>query len=168
MNRLDSLWKFYEEHASQARAHEDQRERLTGLLLTIAGALIAFFGGEKATSFAVQVTGAGLLVVLGIYGYFFSLKHYERNRFHTEIMGTIRSEIDQEISSPGKSDATLGSLRETGEKNHYEAFPRPRKQVQICAKSPLARIPLNQFWAYVPLFAALVGACLGIAAYCSR
>jgi hypothetical protein len=168
MNRLDSLWKFYEEHGSHARAHEDQRERMTGLLITIAGVLIAFFGAKEA-SLAVQLTGAALLVVLGVYGYCFSLKHYERNRFHTKIMGAIRSEIDLALATPEHSTTSLTDLRASGEKKHYDQFPKedlndPRR----LAKSMLARSRLNRYWAWVPLFVALVGVCLGIAALCSR
>jgi multisubunit Na+/H+ antiporter MnhG subunit len=168
MNRLDSLWKFYDEHGSHARAHEDQRERMTGLLITIAGVLIAFFGAKEA-SLAVQLTGAALLVVLGVYGHFFSRKHYERNRFHTKIMRSIRSEIDLELEKPGQSSTSLKALRAKGAKDHYDQFPKededdPRR----CAKSWLARTRLNRYWAWVPLFVVLVGVCLGIAALRSR
>jgi|SRR5215207_4605346 len=40
--RNDALWKMYEEHARQARQHEDQRERMTYIVLVVSSALIAF------------------------------------------------------------------------------------------------------------------------------
>jgi hypothetical protein len=37
---MEHLQHYYDEHAQQARQHEDQRERVTNIILSIAGVLI--------------------------------------------------------------------------------------------------------------------------------
>lgn len=77
MTRLESLWKFYDEHAAQARQHENQRERMTNIILIVAGALIGFLSSSSSATIYSFISSV-VLIPLGIFGWMFSSKHYER------------------------------------------------------------------------------------------
>src|SRR5687767_975537 len=89
--RLDDLWHYYAENAAQARQHEDLRASVTSILAGFAAALVGFagIGGLEPSDIP-----AGVLVwIIGVLGALLSLKHYERNRFHVEVLGVIRKQI---------------------------------------------------------------------------
>lgn len=157
--RLESLWNFYQEHAAQARQHEDQREHMTSIILLISGALITFVSShESATIYSFLSSLA--LIPLGIFGWAFSYKHYERNHIHRAILAKIREAIDEELTSPcvpGQNVPTLKQLRDAGELSHYADFPAPRKRPQRNAKNWIARCRLNPFWYTVPLLVTILG-----------
>ncbi len=90
--RVADLWHLYQEHATQARQHETLRATVNGTLAAIAAAVITLtgFGGLSGADFP-----AGLIVLLiGILGVALNVKHFERNRWHTEVMESVQREID--------------------------------------------------------------------------
>lgn len=154
---------MYDEHAQQARQHENQREKMTSIILVVVGALVTFV---TTTQFALYSLPASLFIVfVGLYGYFFSRKHYERNRLHTSILAEFRDEIDKEIGiiqpdpehPAGKS---CWEIRNRGEKRHYDYFPEPVREIQKDAKSWIARQRLHPFWSAIPLTAVFTGVLL--------
>jgi hypothetical protein len=147
-DRVEALLRMYDEHAKQARQHEDQRERMTNLILIVAGALITFisYNGLKADSLIASIA----LIILGAYGYLFSLKHYERNRYHTTIMKAFRDGIDQELGSPS---SIIARLRNSGAEKHKENEAVYDKHM----KERLRNIRLFRLWAGLPLLVAVFG-----------
>src|SRR3712207_1575685 len=79
----DVLWKFYQDYLTQMRHYEMQRSTVTNLLLLVAAAVLAFITYDKVLSRS-DLPLTGLLVIIGLFGAAFSLKHYERTSFHIE------------------------------------------------------------------------------------
>ena len=166
-DRIESLWKFYDEHATQARQHEDQRERMTAVLVTLAGLLVGFLNADNQSA-AYRLLGSGALTILGLGGFLFSLKHYERNRYHARILNEIRGEIDlclstQAATTPAGSIRTtamrsLTAIRDAAEADHYTKHPEAPKCAQTKATSKIARHRTYLYWASAPLLVSLVGA----------
>jgi len=90
---IDDLWHYYDEHATQARQHENMRATVTSTLAGIAAAVVGLAGVGGLT---VADLPAGLVViVLSGLGVALSIKHYERNRFHTKVLSEVRQEIQR-------------------------------------------------------------------------
>jgi hypothetical protein len=118
---MDTLQSYYDEHAAQARNHEGQRERATNLILSIAGLLVGFVTFAKLSLWSLPA--AICVVLLGIFGFVFAGKHYERFRYHTQIMEAIRLEIERVSNHhPKITPKSLSDLRSDGEDNHYEVY----------------------------------------------
>src|SRR4051794_17229166 len=81
---IGSLWHFYDEHAVQARQHENLRATVTGTLAAIAAAVVGLAGVGGLTR--ADVPAGVVVVLLGVIGMGISLKHYERNRMHVKVL----------------------------------------------------------------------------------
>lgn len=167
MNRIDALQNMYNEHATQARQHEDQRERMTNLIAGITTVLVGLITYSKLSIYSLP--SALLLLYIGIHGWRFSLKHYERNRLHVRILKEVRKEIDLDLglasnpTNPTVSTRNLEAIRKAAEEDHYKHHPAPPSEIQIKAANKIARSRLYRFWSDLPLVAALIGAGLSIA-----
>ncbi len=116
----ETLINYYNEHAAQARAHEEQREKMTNIILSIAGVLIGFV---TFANFSIwSITASLSISLLGVYGYFFSRKHYERNRMHVQILRQVRKELDKVENDPNVNVIETKYLRKIGEHYHYKTF----------------------------------------------
>ena len=159
----EDLRMFFAEHASQAKKHEEQREKATNLILTIAGALTGLVTFAKLSIWSLPAAVA--IVLLGAFGLLFSGKHYERARMHTEVLRQIRRELDE---GP-ESNRTLSELTRAGRDSHYADFRWPNFRAddpsQEKAKSWIARQRLNVFWEAVHVLVCLIGIGL-VAAIC--
>ena len=89
----DILLANYKEHADEARQHENQRERMTALIVAVGAGSLGL-AMSKVEAFNQSLLG-GALVVLGLYGAIFSLKHYERNRRHVALMKGIGQRLEE-------------------------------------------------------------------------
>jgi hypothetical protein len=117
---IPNLWRYYEEHAAQARQHENLRATVTSILSGIAAAVIAIAGVGGLDDSDIL---AGMMVVaVGILGGALSLKHYERNRLHNRILGTIRDEITALDQDPERAPMSTDDLRDIGEREHRAKF----------------------------------------------
>ena len=152
---IGDLWRFYEEHAAQARQHENLRATVTSILAAFAAALVGLASVDGLDR--DDGAAAALVIVIGLLGAPISLKHYERNRFHTKVMGTVRDEIALTRANPDHSPASPGDLRERAEKKHNEKFSlRGEKKTAHW----LVRVHLWWFWLALPLAIAAVGVVL--------
>jgi hypothetical protein len=109
----DLLWGMFQEHLNTARHHEDQREKVTSLFLVLETALLGLLAlkkGEIGVFHPYYVT----LPVIGIalFGALFSLKHYERYRFHTAVAGQYRRQLERLIPTVHLGLAFLDTKRE--------------------------------------------------------
>jgi uncharacterized membrane protein YqjE len=153
-DRLDALLRMYDEHAHQARQHEDQRERMTNLILVASVALIAFIS-YNGLRVAESLIASIAMTILGAYGYLFSLKEYEKNRLHTTILKAFRDEIDKEVSSPRPS---IGDLRSDGTVKHERDYKKRTKRTEKW----LLNMRLYKLWAGLPLLVAGFGLVLSV------
>lgn len=125
---LDVLRDCYKEHVDQARHHENQRERMSALVVAITAALVSVISHE---SLAFQTLPLALLLIpLGIFGLAFSRKHYERNRLHTTIARSYLSAIGQELAAPSATiTATVfDDIHKAGRQKHKECYEKKQKR----------------------------------------
>jgi hypothetical protein len=155
---LGDLWHFYDEHAAQARQHEDLRATVTSILAGFAAAVVGFAGIDGLESSDVP---AGLVViVLGLLGALLSLKHYERNRFHTKVMKKVRDQITNLEDGTSTEVKSTTKLREEAMEEHLDDFSpedKDKKKKHKEQKPWLVRLHLFHLWVALPLAIAAVG-----------
>ena len=159
MSTQEDLRMYYQEHASQARRHEEQREKVTHIILTLCSGLLALISYVKLAPSSWPAAAA--IALLGAYGFLFSGKHYERSRMHTRIARCIRNELD----GPGPTYRPMRTLTAEGRAAHYRDFTWPKFNghedgSQENAKTWIAKCRLSIFWEGLHLIIALAGCVL--------
>jgi xanthosine utilization system XapX-like protein len=158
MTTPEDLRMFFAEHAQQARKHEEQREKATNIILSITAALTGLVTFAKLSIWSLPAALA--IAILGVFGFFFCGKHYERARMHTEILRQIRLEID----GAGSVRRNLTELSQVGRQAHYKQFTWPNARADDVnhreAKSWIARQRLNVFWELLHALVVLIGVSL--------
>lgn len=77
MEKADLYLKLFQEYASEARHHEQQRATVTGFFSALAAGLLTVVGIDKSLSIT-DIPAVLFLVAIGIFGCVFSAKQYER------------------------------------------------------------------------------------------
>lgn len=147
---LTSLWHFYDEHAAQARQHENLRATVTSTLAGIAAAVVTLAGVGGFTK--ADILAGAVVIILSVLGMALSIKHYERNRMHTAILGAVRNRIDDLLET--RPEQRMGKLREIGEQRHQEKFSLHEKR-----EGPFwpKRVRLHLLWLMLPMGIGIVG-----------
>ena len=152
-DRLEVLIRFYEVQASQARQHEMLRERVVSLFLVVVSAVVALIGTMKFHIAALPVALAVPILARWVTG--FSLKHYERARYHTAVLRMIRNEVDKQLSMLAVTSGTfplpppnLTNLVRSARKWHRDNFK---------FGSSIIDENLHDYWARLPIFIGYVG-----------
>jgi hypothetical protein len=166
---IEFLWRYYEEHAAQARQHETLRASVASILGGIGAAVVALAGTDGMTR--TDAFAGVVVIALGILGAALSIKHYERNRMHTRIMGEIRDEISALQQKPELGPRRTGAIRAAAEKYHNKTFTLferrsdcgRKSEENTVARSRWVRLRLHTLWLLLNLFVALVGVLLVIA-----
>ncbi len=140
-DEADLLLAFYNEQTTQARHHEEQRATMTNVVLAVAGAATGLTSFKDAD--VLHLPLALFLVGVGCYGAIFSAKHYERNRYHSELARQYRRTLER-VMPGAKID------RDEVRKEHAKKFPR------------LTSWRLNWFWVAIPLLAVALGILIGV------
>jgi hypothetical protein len=156
---IPDFWRFYEEHAAQARQHETLRASVASILGGIAAAVVAFAASDGLTGTDAL---AGIVVItLGILGAALSIKHYERNRMHTTILKEIRSEITCLQQDPDRAPRTTDDIRKAAVEKHKEKFAlferKSDRRLRPRGTSPWVGVRLHHLWISLNLSIALVG-----------
>ncbi len=133
----DFLLAVYAEHMTQARWHEEQREKVSTLVFAGSGALLALAAvldpWQRGLVYA-------LVAALGLIGAVIALKHYERNRRHVGAGRALRERLDALLP-----DAAVGpALR-----------PRPPHESPACRI--LEGVRLYLLWSLLNAFVACLG-----------
>lgn len=136
----DVLWKMYQEHCTQGRHHETQRSTVISAVIAIAAALIGIITFDRAIAAPADLPPAFLLVVLGIFGAAFTMKHYERFSLHMERARRYRDALD--LLLPGQP---LLRCKKDADLAHEQEFPHMHKW------------RLHYWWLALNLAIALVG-----------
>ena len=89
------LWNLYAENWTQVR-HQTQRSTMSSLVVVVSGAIITLVTADKCVNI-YDLPLAFLLVVLGVFGWFFSAKQYERSQLHVERVRGYRAMLDQAL-----------------------------------------------------------------------
>ena len=111
------VWlRMYDEQVRQARHHETSRTNSTRIIMTISAAIFAFLTHQYQQLTGLPSVYIGLLLcVINLHGALLSLKHYERNRFHTTIAGKYRNVLSRHSVLAGKR---IDDERETARTEH--------------------------------------------------
>lgn len=75
------LWHLYEDNRAQAQFHETQRVNGTGLIGGGAAVVISTLSQDGSYS-REDIPLAVVLIVIGVFGFFFCVKSYERMQLH--------------------------------------------------------------------------------------
>ncbi len=155
---VDDLWRFYNEHATQARQHESLRAAVTGTLAAIAAAVTTLAGVGGLTT--ADIPSGLVVIVISALGFALSLKHFERNRFHAEVMNQVLEEIERmrsRSSSRSSEPKPMDELWKTAKLVHGNKFMTWEKPPTRQARSPWVKIRLYVLWAGLPLGIGVVG-----------
>lgn len=119
---ISDLWRFYDEHAAQARQHETLRAAVTTLLAGFAATIVGTVTGDGFQR--DDLLPGALVMAIGFVGALLSLKHYERNRFHTKVLKVTRDEITRlrraQASNVGAK--STNTLRKRAKASHAKTF----------------------------------------------
>jgi len=141
-DELEILQFMYQANATMRQHHEEQREKVTQLIILMGGALLGWISNAKFIPETRPI--AFFVVLLGFFGWLISEKHYERSRRHIKIADAFRDKIDKLVPQ-----AELKTLRDNGLDKHKKDFPR------------LQRVHLHVLWRTLSLLISAAGlACL--------
>jgi Ca2+/Na+ antiporter len=139
----DVLGKIFQEHCTRSRHHQIQRSKVIGTIVAVSAAIIGIITFDKTIAAPADLPLAFLLIVLGVFGAGFAMKHYERFNFHMERARSHRDALDALL--PGQS---LQRLNREADSAHEKKFPRMHKW------------RLYYWWLTLNLIVALIGATL--------
>ncbi|MFT3793091.1 hypothetical protein [Flavobacterium sp.] len=137
-NSKDFLWAMYQEHIAQGKQHEMERTNVANFLIVVTGGILAFLAEGGVAKEECPL--AYFLIIIGIFGCVFTIKQYEKFRFHMEVASAYRKRLE------GKLDDDLYGIRQSGKDQHNTKF------FWIIRK-----FPLHYFWAFLHLLLAGLG-----------
>jgi hypothetical protein len=92
------LWRFYQENVTHGRHHETLRATTTTLLLAVAAGVLGLLGASHRWPLGHQdIPLCVFLIILGIFGAFFSAKYRERFEFHMNRAREYRNALDKSL-----------------------------------------------------------------------
>ena len=138
MNETDVLWGMYQEHCTQGRHHEDQRSSVANLIISVAAAVVTLLSISNLVTTRWPL--ASLLLILGLFGALFSLKQYERFRFHMKCASVHKDALEALFPN-----TKLKKLREDAETAHGRKY------------AIVQRLHLFIFWFVLNLGIAVLG-----------
>ncbi len=155
-----ALRDCYQEHLAQSRHHEDQRERMSALVVAVATALVSV---TSQGAFQLRTLPLALLLIpLGGFGLAFGRKLYERNRLHTTIARHYLRAISQELSTANRSHSStdLEEIHNAGREDHKQNFGKREER-----EASLTGWRLHTFWnalhVSIMVLGVILSACIG-------
>lgn len=143
-NEVEIWLRMYEEQTRHIRHHETLRANATSYILAISAAALGLF-----TTDAIEVNQGMviplLIVILNLYGFFMSLKHYERSRLHHTVSSRYRDVISK---YSGIADRVINDERQIGVTEHGREWRF------------ISRIRLYVFWSVLHLVLVAFGGVL--------
>jgi hypothetical protein len=136
------LFGMYQDSIAQCRHHEAQRATVTSSIIAIDTIIIGLITFDKAINW-VDIPLSFLLIVLGIFGATFSLKHYERYLLFVERLRQYRQLLDEQFANN-----EILRLKNIADEIHSKRFPR------------LSKYKHHNFWMVLHLLMALIGVVL--------
>jgi hypothetical protein len=144
MDNVEILWKFYQEHCSWERHHEQQRSLSTNLLIAVAAGIIGVVTFDKQLN-NTDLPLTIFLIMQGIFGAIFSAKIYECFCMHQNRANHYRKEIDALFPQ-----AKILSIRDKADLENLNRFRE------------LHPLRLHRFWIGLHLLITVFGIVLTI------
>lgn len=113
----DILFALYSENVNQCRHHESQRATVTSSIIAIDTIIIGLITFDKVINYT-DIPLSVLLIILGIFGATFTLKHYERYSLCVERLRQYRKELDEQFAGN-----EISRLRNIADEIHKKRFP---------------------------------------------
>lgn len=110
------LIKFWEEQWSQARQSEDQRSTMANFLISIFTVGIGFII-NSGFALGITIPVSIFLIIIGLFGYLFSLKLFERWRLHEQRAIKWSEQIDR-LNPDAKLLELFWEVHEVHKSNH--------------------------------------------------
>ncbi len=89
------LLEFYKKHENSMLNHESQRASMTNIILTISTILTAVITTVDVS--LEKIILSVLLLILGLFGSIFSIKHYERFSWHLFCSRLYKEKIHEDF-----------------------------------------------------------------------
>lgn len=135
----DILFGMYHDSVAQCRHHETQRATVTSSVIAIDTIIIGLITFDKAINW-LDVPLCLLLIILGVFGATFSLKHYERYLLSVERLRQYRQLLDEQFANN-----EILRLKDKADEIHAKRFPR------------LSKYKHHNFWVVLHLLMAVIG-----------
>jgi hypothetical protein len=118
MDKADLYLKLFQEYTSEARHHEQQRATVTGFFSALAAGVLTVVGIDRTLN-VTDIPASLFLIVIGIFGCFFSAKQYERSFVCMERARQYRLALQESIQG-----SNIIELKRVADKKAAERFPR--------------------------------------------
>lgn len=118
MDKAELYLKLFQEYASEARHHEQQRSTVTGFFSALAAGVLTIVGIDKTLSSA-DIPASLFLVVIGVFGCVFSAKQYERFFVCMERARQYRLALQKSVEG-----SNIIELKRVADKKASQRFPR--------------------------------------------
>ena len=118
MDKADLYLKLFQEYASEARHHEQQRATVTGFFSALAAGVLTVVGIDKTLSIS-DIPASLFLVVIGVFGCVFSAKQYERFFVCMERARQYRLALQESVEG-----SNILELKRIADKTAAQRFPR--------------------------------------------
>lgn len=118
MEKADLYLKLFQEYASEARHHEQQRATVTGFFSALAAGILTVVGLDKALCVS-DIPVAVFLIAIGAFGCVFSAKQYERFFVCMERARQYRLALEETVP-----DSKILELKRNADKKAAARFPR--------------------------------------------
>ena len=145
-DEIDVLLRFHERQIEMIIHQESQRTSAANLIIIVTAGLtglVTFDGSMNISDLPLTI----LLIIFGAFGAIFSLKHYERFRFHLEDAIALRLKIQGLIPELGISE-----VFQKANERHKENFPI------------FTRLKTHKLWLTFYCFIAVLGIVMSILA----
>lgn len=149
MDEKQALLEFAKLELEYAKHHDDQRGRMTSLILIVSGFCVASVGWDRKIGDSDAWIG-GFLFFIGIYGVLFSLKHYENFKLHYARFREYRKEIDKSFG-----EIEIIDLKKEGDRKHLANMRYPFTK----------KIPLHMLWASLPVLVTIIGVAIFLCSF---
>lgn len=133
------LWHLYEDNRAQAQFHETQRVNGTGLIGGGAAVIISTIS-QSGSYTREDLPLAAILIVIGIFGFFFCVKSYERMQLHLNRCREFLNILDEMDTS--HDIIKIKNLADSKTKNEFKFA---------------SRLKLRLFWQGVHVLIGLSG-----------
>ncbi|PTX63791.1 hypothetical protein C8N46_101399 [Kordia periserrulae] len=105
------LLEFYKKHENSMLNHESQRASMTNIILTVSTILTAVITNVEVS--IEKMILSALLMILGLFGSFFSIKHYERFSWHLYCSRLYKEKIHEDFPNTSiDNDLAKKKIRE--------------------------------------------------------
>ena len=138
-DKLELIWRVFQEHCTWERHHEAQRGPATSLLLVISAGIlgvITYDGSINPSDLPLSI----FLILQGLFGAIFVEKQYECFAKHQRRANKYREMLDEIVP-----DARIIALRKESDKENAAIYPR------------ISKVRLHRFWSILHLLIAIIG-----------